>query len=135
MANLKFKHWNSSTRPALNQQQRFSIAMLFTSPPEYNGWSTSCWKFCGDNSSFSIFSNFFKKIYIKAIFNFSIRMLYNIFLKKILNFFCTQNLKKAPSKVAQNSSNPVFFPYCPDFPKGSNRRIPVPKCGLLTNCI
>ena len=40
-------------------------------------------------------------------------------------------MKKTPSKVAQNSSNL----YCPDCPNGPNRRIPAPKCGLLTNCI
>ena len=29
----------------------------------------------------------------------------------------------------------TFFSYCPDGPNGLNRRILVPKCGLLTNCI
>ena len=32
------------------------------------------------------------------------------FLKNF-NFFAHKKLKKPPSKVAQNSSNPVFFPY------------------------
>ena len=58
-----------------------------------------------------------------------------MFLKKIQIFFDHQKLKKPPSKVAQNSSNPLFFPYCPDCLNGPNRRIHVPKCGLLTNCI
>ena len=54
----------------------------------------------------------------------------------VLNFFFDhQKLKKTPSKVAQNSSNPLFFPYCQHSPNGPNRRIHVPKCGLLTNCI
>ena len=56
-----------------------------------------------------------------------------IFFSKYQNFFfffflATKNWKNHP----QNSSNPLFFPYCPDCP---NRRIHVPKCGLLTNCI
>jgi hypothetical protein len=50
-------------------------------------------------------------------------------------YFANKKLKKTPSKVAQNSSNPFIFPYCPDCPNGPTRRIPVPKCGLLTNCI
>ena len=49
--------------------------------------------------------------------------------------FAHQKLKKPPTKVAQNSSNLLFFPYCPNCPNGPNRRIHVPKCGLLTNCI
>ena len=52
---------------------------------------------------------------------------------KPTKFFAHKKLKKPPSKVAQNYSNPLFFPYCPDCPNGPNRRIPVPKCGLLTN--
>ena len=57
---------------------------------------------------------------------------YNIF--KIFKNICFdhQKLKKTPSKVAQNSSNPLFCPYCPDCP---NSRIHVPKSGILTNCI
>jgi hypothetical protein len=55
--------------------------------------------------------------------------------KNLKFFFAHKKLKKPPSNVAQNSSNPLFFPYCPDCPNGTDRRIPVPKCGLLTNCI
>ena len=87
---------------------------------------------------FSTFSNFFKKkiyIYIKAILcNFSMRLL-KCFLKNARIFFALNKLKKPPSKVAQNSSNPLFFPYCPDCPNSPKRRNSVPKCGLLTNCI
>ena len=39
-----------------------------------------------------------------------------MFLKKFNFFFVHQMLKKPPSKVSQNSSNPLFFPYCPDCP-------------------
>ena len=50
---------------------------------------------------FQTFSKKRKKI-IKAILcNFSMRML--------KYFFCQQKVKKPPSKVAQNSSNPLFF--------------------------
>ena len=62
------------------------------------------------------------------LFNANIEM---FFFKPI--FFAHKNLKKPPSKVAQKNSNP--FPYCPDCPNGPNRRIPVPKCGLLNNFI
>jgi hypothetical protein len=41
-----------------------------------------------------------------------------------------KKLKKPPLKVAQNNSNPLFFPYCLSCPNGQNRRIHVPKCGL-----
>ena len=68
------------------------------------------------------------KKFIKAILcNLSMRMLKYIFFK-FKFFFAHKKLKKPPSKVAQNSSNPLFFPYCPDCPNGPNRRIPVPKC-------
>ena len=63
--------------------------------------------------------------------NFLVRTL-QCFLKKIL-IFDHQKLKKPPSKVAQNSSNPLFSPYCPDCPNSPKRRIHVPKCDLLTN--
>ena len=55
------------------------------------------------------------------------------FKKELKKNFANQKLKKPPLKVAQNSSNPLFSPYCPDCPNGPNRRVPVPKCGLLTN--
>ena len=51
-------------------------------------------------------------------------------IKWLLQFYF-YFLKKAPSKVAQNNSNPLFFPYCLSCPNGPNRRILVPKCGLL----
>ena len=61
-----------------------------------------------------------------------------LFMKKNKKFD-NRKLKKLSSKVAQNSFlKSTFFPYCPDCPNGlngPNRRIPVPKCGLLTNCI
>ena len=46
-----------------------------------------------------------------------------IFLRKIkkTKILPTKSWKKPPSKVAQNSSNPLFFPYCPDCPNGPNR--------------
>ena len=52
--------------------------------------------------------------------------LQNVF-KNFLNFFCPQMLKKPPSKVAQNNSNPLFFPYCPN---GPHIRVHAPKCDL-----
>ena len=57
------------------------------------------------------------------------------YLKSIIffpskNFFAHKKLKKPPSKVTQKNSNSVFFPYCQHSPKGPNRRIHVPKCGL-----
>ena len=49
--------------------------------------------------------------------------------KKLFNHcFWPQNLLRKPQI-------PFFFPYTPDCPNGPNRGIPVPKCGLLTNCI
>ena len=57
-----------------------------------------------------------------------------IFLKKKEKKKCPQKVEKPPSKVAQNSSNPLFF-LTVGCPNGPNRRIPVPKCGLQTNCI
>ena len=64
-----------------------------------------------------------KKIYIKPILcNFSMRM---------LKYF----YEKTPLIAAQISLNLLFLPNCPDCPNSPNRRIPVPKCGLLTNCI
>jgi hypothetical protein len=55
--------------------------------------------------------------------------------QKKYNFFCPQNVEKNTSKVAQKNSNPLFFPHCQLSPNSPNRRIHVPKCGLLTNCI
>jgi hypothetical protein len=40
------------------------------------------------------------------------------FLKHFKKNFAHKKLKKPPSKVAQNSSSPLFFPYCPDCPNG-----------------
>ena len=49
------------------------------------------------------------KKFIKAILcNLSMRMLKYIFFK-FKFFFAHKKLKKPPSKVAQNSSNPLFF--------------------------
>ena len=85
---------------------------------------------------FSTFSNFFKKKkIIKAILcNFSMRTL-KCFLKKFKFFFALKKLKKPPSKVAQNNSNPLFFHYCLSCPNSPNRRIRAPKCGLQTNYV
>jgi len=57
------------------------------------------------------------------------------FRKKIKFFFALKKLKKTPSKVAQKNSNPLFFPYCQLSPNSPNKRIHVPKCGPLINCI
>ena len=35
-------------------------------------------------------------------------------------FFALKKLKKPPSKVAQNNSNPLFAPYCLKRPKQKN---------------
>ena len=59
---------------------------------------------------------------------------YNLFKKDLNLCFALKKLKKTPSKVAQNNSNPLF-PYCLSCPNGPNRRIHAPKCGLQTNCI
>jgi hypothetical protein len=54
-----------------------------------------------------------------------------MFLKNSKNkFFALKKLIKPPSKLAQNNSNPLFFPYCLSCPNGPNRRIHAPKCGL-----
>ena len=44
----------------------------------------------------------------------------NILSKNFKIFFAHKKLKKPPSKVAQKTSNPLFFPlrkYCPELPK------------------
>jgi len=58
-----------------------------------------------------------------------------MFSKKKKKFFALKKLEKTPSKVAQKNSNPLFFPYCQLSPNSPNKRIHVPKCGLLINCI
>ena len=57
-----------------------------------------------------------------------------MFLKKILNFFCPPKVEKTTLKSCSEFLKSTFFPYYPDSPNGPNRRIPVPKFGLLTNC-
>jgi hypothetical protein len=47
-----------------------------------------------------------------------------MFLKK---FFALKNLKKPPSKVAQNKSNPLLFPFSLSCQNSPNRRIHAPK--------
>ena len=49
-----------------------------------------------------------------------------MFLKKV-----GKNTLKSCSEFLKST----FFPYCPDCPNNPNRRVPVPKCGLLTNCM
>ena len=59
---------------------------------------------------------------MKAILcNFSMRML-KYFLKNFKFFFAHKKLKKPPSKVAQNNSNPLFslLPELPKRPKQKN---------------
>ena len=46
--------------------------------------------------------------------------------------FCPQKVEKTTLKSCSEFLKSTFFPYCPN---GPNRRIPAPKCGLLTNCI
>ena len=71
---------------------------------------------------FSIFSNLKKS-------NFSMRI--QKYLKKISSFFCPQKVEKNHPQKLLRIPQIHFFPYCPNCPNG---RIPVPKCGLLTNC-
>ena len=55
------------------------------------------------------------------------------FLKCFQFLLPSKSCKKPPSKVDQNISNPLFFPYCLSCPNGPNRRIHVPKCDLKIN--
>ena len=44
------------------------------------------------------------------------------FLKKFKFFFAHKKFKKPPSKDAQKTSNPLFFPYCPELSKRSKQK-------------
>ena len=48
---------------------------------------------------------------------------------------CPPKVKKTTFKICSEFLKSTFFPYCPDCPNGPNRRIHVPKFGLLTNCL
>jgi len=56
-----------------------------------------------------------------------------MFSKK--NHFCPQKVEKNTLKSCPEKLKSTFFPYCQLSPNIPNRRIHVPKCGLLINCI
>ena len=51
--------------------------------------------------------------------------------KKKSKFFCPQKVEKTTLKSCSEFLKSTFFPYCPDCPNGSNRRIPVPKLSKM----
>ena len=49
--------------------------------------------------------------------------------------FCPQKVEKTTLKSCSEKLKSTFFSAALSCPNGPNRRIHVPNCGLLTNCI